>query len=75
MAQKKTSELKIPPSLMKKAMYLFDGDRQKAAQWFHQTQRFTAEVRPIDAIKTAKGRRAMQAHLTSQIQLAEGIFS
>jgi hypothetical protein len=65
---------KIPPSLMKKALYLFNGDRKKADAWFRHTQRFRVEIRPIDAIKTAKGRRAMQAYLLSQIRIAEGIF-
>ena len=79
MAQKKTSKSKIttpiPPSLMKKALDLFDGDQQRGEQWFLQTQRFTVQVRPIDAIRTARGRHAMGAHLTAQIRLAEGTFA
>jgi uncharacterized protein (DUF2384 family) len=43
---------------MKKALYLFDGDQQNAQQWFLQPQHFTLEIRPIDAICTANGRRA-----------------
>lgn len=68
------SKLQIPPSLMKKALFLFNGDQKRAEAWFRQTQRFTVEVRPIDAIKTAKGRRAIDAQLLAQIRLSEGIF-
>ena len=64
----------IPTALREAAIVAYGGVAQ-AERWFDHPQAFVVYLRPIDVIRTPKGRKMIKEHIQNQINLNEGVFS